>query len=130
MSPEGQRTKVKVNQSINVEVIAEIEREEIRIDGCEPSRYSSVGRAFVCGMTDPGFDPGLAAMLATKRSLGVAPEMNLGGKHVTHICPCQVPIRLPTLTLRLRGDITRSPKQGYQWPHRNDLCPPKILYKI
>ena len=24
----------------------------------------------------------------------------------------------PTLTLKPRGDITRSPKQGYQWPHK------------
>ena len=24
-------------------------------------------------------------------------------------------------TLKLRGDITRSPKKGYQWPHKKDL---------
>ena len=35
-------------------------------------------------------------------------------------------IRLPTLALKPRRDITRSPKQGYQWPHKNDLCPPKM----
>ena len=28
-----------------------------------------------------------------------------------------------TLALKPRGDITRSPKQGYQWPHEKDLCP-------
>ena len=27
-----------------------------------------------------------------------------------------------------RGDITRSPKQGYQWPHKKDLCPPKKIF--
>ena len=31
-----------------------------------------------------------------------------------------------TLALKPRGDITRSPKQGYQWPHEKDLCPPKL----
>ena len=63
-------------------------------------------------------------MLAAKRSAGVAPEMNL--KDVLHIRPHQVRIRLPTLGLKLRGDVTRSPKQAYQWPHKKDLCPPKI----
>ena len=24
----------------------------------------------------------------------------------------------PTLALKLRGDVTRSQKQGYQWPHK------------
>ena len=33
------------------------------------------------------------------------------------------PIRLLKL---FRGDVTRSPKQGFQWPHKEDLCPPKI----
>ena len=31
-----------------------------------------------------------------------------------------------TLALKPRGDIIRSPKQGYQWPHKKDSCPPKI----
>ena len=35
-------------------------------------------------------------------------------------------IRLPSLALEPRGDITRSPEQGYQWPHKKDLCPPKF----
>ena len=29
-------------------------------------------------------------------------------------CLCQVRITLPTLALKPRGDVTRSPKQGYQ----------------
>ena len=33
----------------------------------------------------------------------------------------------PTLALKPKGDVTRSPKQGYQWPHKKDSCPPKIL---
>ena len=31
-------------------------------------------------------------------------------------CLCKVWIRLPTLALIPRGDVTRSPKQGCQWP--------------
>ena len=38
-------------------------------------------------------------------------------------------VRGSTLALKVRGDITRSPKQGYQWPHEKDLCPSKILKK-
>ena len=33
-----------------------------------------------------------------------------------------------TLALKLRGDITRSPKHRYQWPPKKakkDICPPK-----
>ena len=28
-----------------------------------------------------------------------------------------------------RADITRSPKQGYQWPREKDMCPTKIKKK-
>ena len=34
-----------------------------------------------------------------------------------------------TLALKPRGDVIRSPKQGYQWPHEKDSCPSKILKK-
>ena len=34
-----------------------------------------------------------------------------------------------TLGLKPRADITRSPKQGYQWSHEKDLCHPKFLKK-
>ena len=58
----------------------------------------------------------LVAMLATRRPAGVAPEVNLR-KHVT---------RMPLLSaskavhpgLKPRGDTARSPKQGFQWPHK------------
>ena len=36
--------------------------------------------------------------------------------------------RIPTLA-KPRGDVTRSPKQVYQWSHEKDLCPPKIKKK-
>ena len=35
----------------------------------------------------------------------------------------------PTLALKPRGDVTRNPKQGYQWPPKKDMCPPKTLKK-
>ena len=45
----------------------------------------------------------------------------------TILCICIARIRLPTLALKPRVDITRSSKQGYQWPHKKDLlvCPLK-----
>ena len=43
-----------------------------------------------------------------------------------HVCSCKTRIKLPTLALKPTGDVTRSPKQGYQWPNKMDLCPPKI----
>ena len=38
--------------------------------------------------------------------------------NVYHVCLHKVQIRLPTLALKPRGDITRSLKQGYQWPQK------------
>ena len=50
----------------------------------------------------------LATMLATKGSSGIAQKVNLG----EHVCICQAQIRLPTLALKPRGHINRSPKTG------------------
>ena len=35
-------------------------------------------------------------------------------------------VRESTLALKSRVDVTRIPKQGYQWPHKKVLCPPKF----
>ena len=43
-------------------------------------------------------------------------------RNVHHTCLHQVQIRLWTLTLK----VTRSPKQGYQWPIKKDMCPPEV----
>ena len=67
-----------------------------------------------------------AAMLAAKRLAGATLEVNLR-ECISHIYLHQVRIRLPTL--KPRGDVTRSPIQGYQRPHKKHLCPPKILKK-
>ena len=34
------------------------------------------------------------------------------------------------LALKPRADVTRSPKQGYQWLHKKDLCPTNIKRNI
>ena len=68
---------------------------------------------------------GSAAMLAAKRSAGVTPEVNLR-EDVTHVPPSCVN-KAAHSTLKPRGDITRSPKQGYQWPHKKDLYPPNFF---
>ena len=56
---------------------------------------------------------GLATVLATKRSVGVAPEVNL--RIIFHA----------GFEARKQGD----PKQWYQWPHKEDWCRPKILIR-
>ena len=66
-------------------------------------------------------------MQPTKRSVGVTPEVSL--RNIYHICLHQVLIRLPTLALKPKGDVTRSPKQRYQWPHKKDLPPLKFFNK-
>ena len=39
-------------------------------------------------------------------------------------------ISLSTLSLKPRTDATRSPKQGYQWPHKKDWCPIFVCKKL
>ena len=58
-----------------------------------------------------------AAMLAIYNSRGVTPEVNLS-EHISHTPPWSLNKAEPTLALKPRGDITRSPKQGYQWPQK------------
>ena len=38
-----------------------------------------------------------------------------------HVRLCQVRIRLLALALKPRGNVTRSPKQGYQWPMKGHV---------
>ena len=59
----------------------------------------------------------LAAVLAIYTSGGVAPEVNLG-ECISHTPPQSSNKAAPTLALKHRGDVTRSPKQGYQWPKK------------
>ena len=58
----------------------------------------------------------LAVMLALYTGKVVALEVNFRADVL-----CMPPLSAnkvePTLALKPRGDVTRSPKQGYQWPH-------------
>ena len=56
-------------------------------------------------------------MLALYTGKGVAPEVNLR-ECISHMPLQSVNKAEPTLALKPRGDITRSPKQGYQWSHK------------
>ena len=58
---------------------------------------------------------GSAAMLAAKRSAGVTPEVNLR-EHVTCM-PLPSVNKAAHFGFEARWDVTRSPKQAYQWPH-------------
>ena len=49
---------------------------------------------------------------------------NLSGSHKTKSTQ-----KGSTLALKPRADVIRSPKQGYQWLHEKDLCPPKFFFK-
>ena len=62
---------------------------------------------------------GLAALMAAKSLAGVTPEVN-------HIHVCWVWIRPPTLALKPWRDITRSPKQKYQWPPKKGYALQKL----
>ena len=67
-------------------------------------------------------------ILATKRLAHVAPEVNLRECNITFARLLQkVNKAEPTLALKPRGDVTRNPKQGYQWPPKKDMCPPKTF---
>ena len=66
-------------------------------------------------------------MLGTKRLVGVTSEVNLS--ELISCIPLPSVIRMSTLALKPGGDITRTSKQVYQWPHKKDLCPPKIFKK-
>ena len=59
----------------------------------------------------------LAAMLVLYRGKCVAPEVNIR-ERISHTPPQSSNKAEPTLALKPRGDVTKSPKQGYQWPHK------------
>ena len=80
-------------------------------------------------MIGPGFKPpmpahrymeenGLAAMLAAKRSAGVAPEENLG-KCITHT-------PLPSMNKEISPEVQN---RSFSGPTKKDLCLPKFFEK-
>ena len=56
-------------------------------------------------------------MPAVKRLAGVAPEVNLRSS-----------VQARKRAHEIHPGFETSP-QGYQWPHKKDVCPPKILKK-
>ena len=62
----------------------------------------------------------LTAMPAAKRLACVAPEVDLG-ECTFHLPLQKVNEAEHTLALKLRGDTTRNPKQGYQWPQKRHV---------
>ena len=109
---------------------------------CTPSRSGRVvysAMRTVCGMDGRRFMPwtstnacrhvcryvdqkGSAVMLTFIQSAGVAPEVNLRNS-------LQAGDKARKWGIH-PGFETQGghPKQGYQWPHEKDLCPPKIFF--
>ena len=73
---------------------------------------------------------GSVAMLATKRLAGVAPKVNLR-EHESHnmYASTKCEIRMPTLALKPRGDVTRSPKRGLSVAPQKGLMSFKFFLK-
>ena len=67
-------------------------------------------------------------MPATKRLASVAPEVDLG-ECTLPSPPQKVNKAEPTLALNPRGDVTRNPKQGYQWPQKRTCMSAKNFKK-
>ena len=70
----------------------------------------------------------LAAMLAIYTGRGVSPEVNLR-ERISHMPPQSSNKAEPTLALKPRGDVTRSPKSetGVSVAPKMDMCPTTIL---
>ena len=74
---------------------------------------------FLAPPDNPGSNAGcpLAAMLAAKRSAHVVPGVDLR-ECTLHLPPQKVNKAELTMALKPRGDVTRNPKQGCQWPQK------------
>ena len=81
-------------------------------------------------------NPGILPMLHACREHDRLPRWPLRGQQVshqrwiwgTHFVQVRKHARDgSTLALKPRAQVTRNPKQGYQWAHKKDLCPLKIF---
>ena len=61
-------------------------------------------------------------MLTSIQSAGVTPEVNL------RLTQARKHAKGSTLALKPRADVIRSPKQGYQWPHKKGLMSSKKIF--
>ena len=67
-------------------------------------------------------------MLTVKRSATCSTRGGSQGTYITFASAMR--IRQPALALKTRGDITRNPKQGYQWPqNRTCVCVRQKYFK-
>ena len=64
-------------------------------------------------------------MSAAKRSASVAPAVDLG-ECTLHSPPQKGNKAEPTLSFNPRGDVTKNPKQGYQWPQKRTCVRQKL----
>ena len=62
-------------------------------------------------------------MLTSIQSADVTPP----GESEDHMCDKAG--KGSSLVLKPGADITRSPKQEYQWSHKKDICPPNLFLK-
>ena len=93
--------------------------------GSSPKPPPMLVNEYICKYVD---QKGSAAMLTSIQSTGVTPEVNLRITQVRKNTG-EKAHRGSTLALKPRADVTRSPKQGYQWPHNKDVCPPENFLK-
>ena len=105
---------------------------------CYLSRFSSVGRASGSQIfwehEFESWQPHLCySMWGQDRLRASCQEVECstrGGSQETYITfTSAMRIRQPTLALKPRGDVTRNPKQGYQWPQKWTCVRQKLLKK-
>ena len=98
-----------------------VERLAHRYSESTSSNPGNLTSATVCG------DRTSCAPVA-KRLVSVAPEVDLG-ECTLHSPPQKVNKAEPTLALNPRGDVTRNPKQRYQWPPKSTCVSAKNFIK-
>ena len=72
----------------------------------------------ICNYMD---EKGSTAMLTSLQSATVVPLVNL---RITE--RERMPPEDPPLVLKPTAKVTKSPKEGFQCPHKKDFCPPKF----
>ena len=66
---------------------------------------------------------------AAKRSASGSTRGESWGMYITFASTIIVNKAEPTLDLKPRGDVTRNPKQGYQWPQKRTCVRQKLFKK-
>ena len=98
-----------------------VERLAHRYSESTSSNPSNLTTTTVCGDRT-------SCVPAAKKLASVAPEVDLR-ECTLHSPPQKVNKAEPTLALNPRGDVTRNPKQGYQWPQKRTCVSTKNFKK-